>query len=574
MLADRRSLPSYRAYSCVRVCVILIAASMVLTVAADEHDRGDYDVVYSGGRIIDGSGNPWTLGDVAIRDDRIVAVGELEKRASRRVIDCRGLVIAPGFIDMHSHSDLLLLEDGRALSKITQGVTTDVLGEHTSGGPYKGKLPPKTMERDDGTILRWSSFGEYLAILERSGIAINVVSYVGLNNIWECVMGSDFDRPSVEQFERMHALITEAMDEGAFGLSCMLAAPPGFLATTEDLVAMCRVVKEHGGIFSTHIRNEGTDVFAAIGEAIEVGEKAGVPVDIIHIKIADERNWGRMSEVIALVDTARARGVNVQANVYPYTRGNNMLSSIVPPWAHEGGIEKMLERLADPALRPRIKRDIRDGMPGWYNHYLAVGGDWSRMLVNADLSAANKDFEGVTMDRILAAKSKRGDDLDGLFDFLLEERQVISTIYAHHTEADMNLVMSQPWCSIGSDGAAYATDGPLRRGKPHPRNFGTFPRVLGHYVREQGLLRLEEAVRKMTSANAAKLGLRQRGMLRPGNFADVCVFDPRRVKDRSTYLKPFHYSVGIEYVMVNGELVIDGGQPTGRRPGKALRRGR
>ena len=262
----------------------------------------------------------------------------------------------------------------------------------------------------------------------------------------------------------------------------MVAAPPGMLATTEDLVDLSKVVGRYGGIYSTHIRNEGTEVLSAIEEAIEVGEKAGVGVDIIHIKIADQQYWGRMNEIVALIDAARARGVNVQSNIYPYTRGNNNLMSIVPPWAHEGGTRKLLERLRDRAQRVKMKKDINGGIDGWYNHYTAVGKDWSRMLVNADLSAKNKRFEGMTMDQILAArtqgKTPMPDLLDEMFDFLIEENGSISTIYAHHTEKDRNLAMVQPWCSIGSDGSAYATSGPTRRGKPHPRNFGSFPRVL------------------------------------------------------------------------------------------------
>jgi N-acyl-D-aspartate/D-glutamate deacylase len=270
-----------------------------------------------------------------------------------------------------------------------------------------------------------------------------------------------------------------------------------------------------------------------------------------------------------LIDDARKQGVNVGANIYPYTRGNNNLASIIPPWAHEGGTAKMLERLKNPPERARVKKDILDGVPGWYNHYTAVGGDWSRMLISA-----RNNYQGLTMDKILAArtKGKKADLLEEFFDLLIEEGGSVSTVYDHHTEKDMNLAMVQPWCSIGSDGLAYATEGPLRRGHPHPRSFGTFPRVLGVYVRQQGLLRLEDAVRKMTSQNAAKLGLRDRGLLRPGEAADITLFDPERVLDRATYTEPFQYSDGIEYVVVNGQIVLDHGKHTGARPGRALRR--
>ncbi|MEX0712156.1 MAG: amidohydrolase family protein, partial [Pirellulales bacterium] len=340
-------------------------------------------------------------------------------------------------------------------------------------------------------------------------------------------------------------------------------------ATLDEVVELCRVAALHGGIYSTHVRNEGTGVFDAVEEAIEIGRRAGLPVDIIHLKIADQQYWGRMPQVVALIESARRGGLDVQANVYPYTRGNNNLSSIIPPWAHEGGTAQMLQRLEDPETRKRLKHDITHGIDGWYNHYTAVGGDWSRMLVSAE-----NRFKGLTMDRVLALRAQGkqpADPLDELFDLLLEESGSVGTVYAHHTEDDMNLALVQPWCSIGSDGSAYAVEGPLRRGNPHPRNFGTFPRVLGEYVRDRKLLRLEDAVRKITSLNAAKLGLADRGLLRPGMAADLAIFDAEKVSDRSTYTDPFQYSEGIEWVVVNGTVVLDRGRHTGARPGKVLR---
>jgi N-acyl-D-amino-acid deacylase len=550
----------------------------VVPLAGASADELPYDLLIRNGRIVDGTGNPWFRGDLAVRGDRIVAVGHLPEGVSaKRVIDAEGLIVAPGFIDIHSHSDWVLFEDGAAQSKIRQGVTTDVLGEDHSGGPNLGKLAPKVVTVR-GESARLGTLGEYLGALERAGIATNVATYVGLHNVWAGVMGDSFDRPTPPQFEQMKALLDSAMRDGGFGLSTMLAAPQATVVTVDDLVELCKVVRRHGGIYSSHIRNEGEDVFKAIGEAIAIGERSGVPVDVIHLKIADNRLWGRMNEVVALFEAARKRGVDVRANVYPYTRGNNDLASILPPWAHEGGRTAMLARLKDPAARERMKRDIRAGLPGWYNHYLAVGGDWSRMLLSANLSAKNLRFSGLTMDKILAmrteGRSPTPDSLDVMFDFLLEEEGSIGTIYAHHSEADMNLALRQPWCSVGSDGSALAIDGPTRRGHPHPRSFGTFPRVLGVYVRDRGLLTLEDAVRKMTSLNAAKIGLIDRGILRPGAFADITAFDPARIIDKATYESPFQYSEGIEYVVVNGTVALDHGKPTEARPGKALRRGR
>lgn len=542
---------------------IALAFTALLILSSASAADPEYDLLIRNGRIVDGTGNPWFVGDVAIRGDKIVAVGRVPAGTAKKELDARGLVVAPGFIDMHSHSDLLLLEDGNAPSKVRQGVTTEVLGEGNSAGPYHGELK--------SGATRFPSLGAYFQTVERSRVAVNVASYVGLDNVWEGVMGKSHTRPTPEQFAKMKDILDEAMRDGAFGLSSMVMMPPGSLATTDDVVELCKVVAKHKGIYSTHIRNEGLGVFESVKEAIAIGERAGVPVDIIHLKIADEKYWGRMNEVVALIEAARKRGVNVQANVYPYTRGNNNLSSIIPPWAHEGGTPKLLERLKDAAQRPQLKKDVRDGLPGWYNHYTAVGGDWSRMLVSG-----KGPYEGLTMDRVLAAKSKdktpAPDPLDLLFDILIEQGGSVPTVYEHHTEKDMVLALQQPWCSIGSDGSAMAIEGPLRRGNPHPRNFGTFPRVLGVYVREKGALRLEDAVRKMTSLNAAKLGIPDRGLLKAGLFADVTIFDAEKVIDRSTYTDPFRYNEGIEYVVVNGQLVLEKGKPTGAKPGRALKR--
>jgi len=548
------------------ISLLMVALSQT---AWAQSDSG-YDLLIKNGQIVDGSGNPWFQGDLAIVKDRIVAVGRVPEKKARRTIDTTGLVVAPGFIDIHSHSDELLLEDGHAQSKIRQGVTTEILGEGRSVGPSKGMLPPQVMQVR-GQKVEWKSMAGYFDTIDRLGTSVNVASYVGLDNLWECVMGKSHARPTPQQLTEMKRLLDEALDQGALGLSSMLMMPPGSLATTDDLVALCGVVKKHGGLFSSHIRSEGLEIFESVKQVIEVAERAGVPLDIIHIKIADEKLWGRMNEVVAMIDQARARGVNVQANVYPYTRGNNTLASIIPPWAHEGGTQAMIQRLKEAQARVRLKRDITQGIDGWYNHYTAVGGDWSRMLVSGQ-----GPYQGQTMDKVIAAKSAgrqpAPEPLDVLFDVLIDQNGSVPTVYAHHEERDMNLAMKQPWCSIGSDGSAYAIEGPLRRGNPHPRNFGTFPRVLGVYVREKQLLTLEDAVRKMTSLNAARAGLTDRGTLRSGNFADLTIFDPKTVVDQSTFTAPFAYNKGINYVIVNGALVLEGDTHTGAMPGRALRR--
>lgn len=528
-----------------------------------------YSLILRGGKVVDGTGNPWFYGDVAVKGDRIVALGHISGSADTE-IDAKGLVVSPGFIDMHSHSDWSLFEDGNAQSKIRQGVTTEVLGEGASGGPNKKEVPPKKITVD-GQSKSIASLADYFVALEASTSSVNVATYVGINNLWQSVMGNSFDRPSRQQLDEMKLLLEEAMQDGAFGLSAQVMTPPGSLATTDDLVELCEIVKKYHGIYSTHIRNEGTGVFDSVSEAISVGERAGVPVDVIHLKIADEQFWGKMRGVIELFEAARARGINVQANVYPYTRGNNNLSSIIPPWAHEGGNARLLERLKDTTVRKKMKLEIENGIPGWYNHYTAVGKDWSRMLVSAD-----GPYKGMTMDVVIKEKSKNSnpmpDPLDILFDILHEQGGSVSTVYAHHEERDMNLALLQPWCSIGSDGSALATSGALSRGNPHPRNFGTFPRVLGRYVRDLKILRLEDAIRKMTSLNAAKIGIQDRGLLRPSFYADISVFDPLRINDLATYTEPLQYNEGIKYVVVNGKLVLNAGEHTGVKPGRVLRK--
>jgi len=354
-----------------------------------------YDLIIRGGRVVDGTGNPWFHADVAIQGDRIAVIERNLEAEAKTEIDAKGMVVSPGFVDIHSHSDFLLLEDGDAQSKIRQGVTTEILGEGNSAGPYGLRLPEKRV-RIDGEDVELETLSDYFDAVERAGISTNVASYVGLNNLWQSVMGDSFDRPNPEQLKEMEKLAEEAMEDGALGLSSQVMMPPGSLATTEDIIQIAKVAARYGGLYSTHIRNEGTGVFESVREAIEIGEKAGLPVDVIHLKIADQKYWGRMDEVAAMIEAARKRGVNVQANVYPYTRGNNNLRSIIPPWAHEGGNKKFLERLKDPKLRSKLKRDINEGLPDWYNHYTAVGKDWSRMLISG-----NNTFKGLTMDRVM-----------------------------------------------------------------------------------------------------------------------------------------------------------------------------
>lgn len=526
---------------------LLLALLSTATPAAS----ADFDLIVRGGRIVDGTGNPAFTGDVGIKDGRISAVGPLRDRTAARTIDATGLVVAPGFVDIHNHSDETLLTDGEAHSMVRQGVTTVVLGESTSAAPTAA----------------FPDFRAYFDRLTSQGVSVNVGSYVGSGTLWTQVRGARPGPPTRAEREKMRALVRQAMEHGALGVSSALSGPPSSWIDTDTLVAMCEAAAPYGGIYSSHVRTEGKGVFEAVGEAIEIGRRARVPVDVIHLKIAEHTLWGQMPRLIETIAAARARGADVQANVYPYRAGQNDLASIVPPWAHEGGTAALLGRLKDPAQRARMARDIEGGLPGWYNHYTATGS-WQGMQLVALSSPAHKRFEGKRMSDVIAALG--GKPTDALFDLLLANGGSIPTVYFHHAEEDMRHALAQPFVSIGSDGGALRTEGPLSKGNPHPRYYGTFPRVLGRYVREEKLLTLEEAIRKMTSANAAKVRSVDRGLLRPGQWADVTVFDPARVLDRATFEKPHQYPVGIEHVVVAGQLVIDRGRHTGARPGRIV----
>ena len=527
-----------------------------------------FDLLITGGSVVDGNGTPPVVADVGIRDGIIAAVGDLSAADAARRIGASGMTVAPGFIDIHNHSDYTILSEPRSESMIRQGVTTMVLGESRSAGPVKPGVNEDARARADRAVADWTTLGGYFGKLERQGMATNIASYVGEEQVWTYVKGYGQSPATADEIDQMKRLVGQAMEEGALGLSTSLLQPPSSLATTANLIELAKVAQQYGGIYSTHIRDEGEYVFQAVDEAIAVGKGAGIPVDIIHMKIAHKKLWGRADEIIAMVQRARDAGGNVQANVYPYTAGQNNLSSIVPPWAHDGGRAMMLERLADPAARARMRREVLNGLPNWYNHYLATGDGWGGMLLVSLKHERNKPFQGRRMSDLIEARG--GNPADVLFDVLIEEDGTVPTVFFHHSEEDMQLVMKQPWTSIGSDGSAVSPDGPSGRSHPHPRYYGTFPRVLGRYVRELKVLPLPEAVRKMTSLNADKIGIKGRGRIAAGMFADVTIFDQERVIDRATFEKPHQFPTGIPYVIVNGVVVIDNGQHTGALPGRVL----
>jgi N-acyl-D-aspartate/D-glutamate deacylase len=559
-----------------RAAAALIAAgSLAAAVActATAPPAAGIDLLVTNARIVDGTGGPARDGAVAIAGGRVTAVldtaaaAEAAGRATR-VIDAMGRVVAPGFIDMHSHSDMPLVTDGDAQSKIRQGVTTEVIGESAS-------IAPQAERSEDQP---WTDFTGYFGVLEARGIAVNVLSYVGLGTVRELVIGSDDRAPTAEELKKMQDLVTAAMQQGAAGVSTGLIYPPNAYATLDELVALATPAAALGGRYASHLRHDGKRLREGIEEAIAIGERAGLPVHVFHIKVTGQQNFGRMKEVVEIVEAARGRGVRVTADVYPYVASSTSLTATLPQWVMDGGADQLVKRLSDRATRARVRRDMEDPNAEWDNRYQSAG-TWANVQL-ASIgrrrglpSSGDNPFAKYEGMRVAdAAKLARRDPFDFVFDLLRDTRGNVGCVYFIMSEDDVKLALRQPWVAIGSDGSALATAGPLRSGVPHPRNFGTFPRVLAKYVREEQVVPLEEAIRKMTSLPAITLGLADRGAIAPGKWADLVIFDPATVADRATFEEPFQYPVGIDTVIVNGQVVLDEGTHSGTRPGKVLRK--
>ena len=530
------------------------------------------DIILKNGFVVDGAGNPKFRADVGVMDGKIVKIGGLRSSKADRIIDAKGLVVSPGFIDVHTHSDFELLANPRAESKIRQGVTTEVVGNcGMSAAPLRGEYASKTAKsiRDKyGLTLDWSSFKEYFNRLEKQGVAVNIISLVGHGNIRECVMDLENRPPTKEEMKEMKALVAQAMEEGAFGLSTGLVYPPGRFADTIELIEFSKVVAKYGGIYASHIRGERETLIEATREAIEIGEKAGVPVEISHHP-AKIGAWGKSKETLKMIEAARARGVDVTCDLHTYSAGQTWLWALLPPWAQEGGPKKIIETLSDPEARDRIKQDmVEEKFPGPGPCGLVKRGMWNKLMLT--YCEKNKDLIGKNFAEI--AKIRGVDPFDAVFDILIEEETAGMIVGFYYGVEDIRRVLEHPASMIGSDGYALAPYGNLGKGKNHPRSYGTFPMVLARYVRERKVLTLEEAVRKMTSLPAQKLGLRDRGLLREGMWADIVMFDSNRVLDKATYDEPYQYPEGIENVLVDGQVVIEESVHTGTLSGKVLRK--
>jgi N-acyl-D-amino-acid deacylase len=554
-----------RSLVCLGLTIVALAAPLAQT-------PSPYDVLITGGRVVDGTGAPWVHADVAIAGDRIAAVGDLAGAPAKVRVDATNLVVAPGFIDMLGQSEFYVLVDGRAASKIMMGVTTEITGEGTSIAPVNDRMMAQDKAQWDhyGLTPDFQTLAGYFARLEtRSKPALNIGTFVGAGGVRDYVIGRGNSPASAAQLEEMKRLVKQAMEEGALGLSTSLQYVPDRFATTDELIELAKVAAQHGGVYLTHQRSESAQVFESIDEVIRISHEAKIPAEIWHLKTAYKANWGKMPEVLSRIRAARANGIDVTANQYPYTRASNGLDACLPLWAREGGTDAMIGRLKDPATRERIKREMDDPeAKDWENQWYGSGGG-DGVMVAAVLNPELRKWEGMTLTEIGKAMGK--DPRDAVMDLVIADRGETDCIIAIMDEQDVRTALKDPLISIDTDSAARAEDGPLAESKSHPRGWGTFARILGHYVRDERLLTLEEAVRKMTSQPASRVGLLDRGILRPGMAADITVFDAATIRDVATFADPNHYAVGVKYVFVNGQAVVKDGGITDARPGRPLR---
>jgi dihydroorotase/N-acyl-D-amino-acid deacylase len=530
----------------------------------------DYDIVIRNGRIVDGSGRPGYNADVAIKDDRIVRIGNLRDAKAKREIDARGQVVAPGFIDMLGQSEQYVLIDPRAMSKVMMGVTTEITGEGESIAPVNDRIlkEQEDFNRRYNLTVDWRTFDEYFKRLDKQGAGVNLGSFVGATQVREYVIGYDNRSPTAAELEQMKQLVADAMKDGALGVSTSLQYVPARFAKTDEIVELAKVAHQYGGIYISHQRSEANAIDDSMKEVFEIARRANIPAEIWHFKTAYKKNWGRMPEMLGRIAAARRQGLKITADVYPYVAASTSLSACLPPWALEGGTDKMVARLKDTETRQRLKKEITTDSKDWENIYLGSGGA-SGILIGSVTNRDLEQWQGKRVSEIAAAQNK--DPLDALLDFIIADHGQTGAIFFMMSEDDMKAALKSPLVSICTDSGARSTDGPLAGSKSHPRGWGTYPRILGKYVRDENLMPLELAIHKMTGLPASNVGLKQRGLLRAGYFADITIFDPKTVIDRATFEEPNQYPVGINYVIVNGRLEVDSGQRTPVNSGRVLR---
>ena len=552
------------------VIVLLVYVSQALPAQHTAGPADQFDIVIVNGHIIDGTGSPWYSGDVGIRAGRIAAIGNLKDAGRKQTIDAHGQVVAPGFIDMLGQSELTILVNPRVPSKIYQGITTEITGEGNSAAP----LNPFIIAADRAGYEHlhinpdWTTFREYFTRLEHQGMGINLASYVGATSVRRVVLGDADVQPTADQLAQMQLLVDHAMQDGAVGVSSALQYAPAPYAKTEELIALAQEAAKYGGIYATHMRSEGETEPAAIDEAIRIGREAHIPVEIWHLKAAGKSNWGKMPQIVAQIDAARGLGVDISADTYAYTAWFNTFSAFIPPWAHDGGDAKLIERLRDPATRARIRKDMLSNDGSWDNEWQEIPGP-EAILIAVVQNRELVPLQGKHLSEVAALWKE--DPIDALCDLLIKDEAFTEVAVFGMSEPDVVLALKQPWVSVDNDSQGTAPDGLLGQEHPHPRAYGTFPRVLRKYVREEHALTLEDAIRKFTALPAQRMRLTDRGVLKQGMWADVVIFDPATIRDLATFEQPNQLSQGMDYVLVNGVPVIADGKMTGALPGKVLR---
>jgi N-acyl-D-amino-acid deacylase len=553
---------------CLAIVLLLIVSTFAF--AGDHANDAPFDLVITNGHIIDGTGSPWYLGDIGIRDGRIASIGNLSAATRKRTVDVKGKVIAPGFIDMLGQSETTILVDPRLPSKIYQGITTEITGEGGSAAPLNDSIIANDRPGYEHYKINpdWRTLRQYFSRLEKQGMGINLASYVGATQVRRMILGDADVQPTPEQLEKMRALVRDAMRDGAVGVSTSLEYAPAPYAKTEEIIALASEASKLGGIYATHMRSEGDAVLESIDETVRIGREAHIPVEIWHFKAAGKANFGRMPEMVARVNKARADGIDVAADTYAYTAWSNSMSAFVPPWAHDGGDAKLVERLKDPAMRARIRKDMETPSKDWDNEWDEITGPQD-VIITVVQNPSLKKFQGKRLTEI--AKTLNKDPMDTLFDLLIEDKGYTDCAVFGMSEPDVVLALQQSWVSVDNDSSGTSPEGILGEEHPHPRAYGTFPRILRKYVWEEKKLTLEDAIRKFSALPAQRMRLTDRGVLKDGMWADVVVFDPETVKDVATFDDPNRLSEGMAYVFVNGALVIDDGKMTGALPGKVLR---
>ena len=552
---------------------IVVLLGLFLTCPVNSAEPGSsqsFDLVIANGHIIDGTGSPWYSGDVGIRDGKIAAIGNLSQADRKRTIDARNMVVAPGFIDMLGQSELTILLDPRLPSKIYQGITTEITGEGDSPAPLNDAIVQADHVRYEHLKITpdWRTLQQYFARLETQGMGINLACYVGATQVRRMVLSDADVQPSASQLDRMKSLVRDAMHDGAVGVSSSLEYAPAPYAKTDELIALASEASKFGGIYATHMRNESDAVLSGIDEALRIGGEAHIPVEIWHIKVAGKANWGRMPEVVAKIDGARAQGMDITADTYAYTAWFNSLSAFIPPWAHDGGDAKLTERLKDPVTRARIRKDLLTPSQEWDNEWQEIPGP-EAILIGVVQNPKLLPLQGKRLSDVAVIWNK--DPIDSLFDLLIEDNAFTEVAVFGMSEPDVLLAVEQPWVSIDNDSSGTSPEGTLGQEHPHPRAYGTFPRILRKYVREDKKITLEDAIRKFSSLPALRMRLIDRGVLKQGMWADVVIFDPANVRDLATFENPNQLSRGMDYVLVNGVPVIDQEKMTGALPGKVLR---